>query len=260
MQKHLFIAAAFVLSVLSGCSKLAGDPVTKEFSIDGSYTELQVHDAMAVTVSDAVDKITITAGEGIMRKIIVQKNGNELTIRLKRFTSNYGSQIKVILPYNPDLKDVDLSGASNFRTGFTLKGRKVEVDCSGASGFYGDIEADEIDLDLSGASTIIGKVSATDLDLELSGASTATLEGPTGKLDLQLSGASTLIQKVAGDQYALNCEQCKGSLSGASTAYLHCDGSIRVALSGSSVLHYTGNASTSACSTSGSSSVVHDVK
>ena len=140
-----------------------------------------------------------------------------------------------------------------------LKGREVEVDCSGASEFYADIEADEIDMDLSGASIINGQVTTRDLDLHLSGASKAGLEGRVDELDLRLSGASHLLRAMAGNSYALTCEKCEGSLSGASSAYFHCDGAIRVSLTGSSDLHYTGNAATSGCSTSGSSTVVHDV-
>ncbi|MBQ6666579.1 MAG: hypothetical protein IJM65_00525 [Bacteroidales bacterium] len=45
MGKH-FAVPAFLVSVLfCGCEKYAGEPVTMEFSIAGTYTELQVEAA-----------------------------------------------------------------------------------------------------------------------------------------------------------------------------------------------------------------------
>ena len=130
---------------------------------------------------------------------------------------------------------------------------------SGASEFYGDIDADEIDLDLSGASKIEGYVTAAELDIELSGGSDAALEGQVAELEVNLSGASDIIKKVVEHRYAFICDQCRGSMSGGSNAFIHCDGSIKVSLSGGSELHYTGNASTSGSDCTGGSNIVHDV-
>ena len=278
MKKHLFILSTLVLFVLSSCQKYAGDPITQDFNIEGSYTELQVENGFDVTVSDAATAITITAGENVMPKVLVEKVGNKLRIHLKPTASSYGSEMKVILPYNADLTDVDLSGASEFHSEYSLAGDKVdvdlsgastfdcnisadelEIDMSGASDFYGAIYADEIDMELSGASKIEGQITAIDLDLELSGASDATLEGVVGKLEVNLSGASNIIEKIVGNRYALICDQCEGEMSGGSNAYIHCDGSIKVSLSGGSELHYTGDAATTGSECSGGSIISHDV-
>lgn len=259
MKKYLIVLSTIVLTALYGCSKWDGDPITQEFCIDGTYTELNVADAFDVTVSDTVSQVIVTAGENIMPKVRVEKTGNKLRIYLKGWTMSHGA-MKVLLPYNPSLKSVDLSGASGFRSSFTIAAPKVEIDLSGASDFYGDIEADEVEMDISGSSSIEGRVMAAgELDLELSGSSNATLEGEVGTLDMDLSGSSTITRKVVGDRFALGCSRCEGSMSGSSDAYIHCDGSIKVTLSGASDLHYTGNASTSSCSTSGGSNVIHEV-
>ena len=278
MKKYLFILSAIVLFAFSGCQKIAGDPITEEFSIEGTYTELQVDNAFDVTVSDAATQITVTAGKNIMPNVVVEIVANTLKIHLKPLTSSYGSEMTVVLPYNADLTSVNLSGASEFHSEYGLEGEKVEVELSGASDFYGDIDADEVDIDLSGASNfygniqaakidmdlsgssdIEGNVDAENLDLDLSGASDATLEGQITELEINLSGASDIIEKVVENRYALICDHCKGSMSGASTAYIHCDGSIKVSLSGGSELHYTGNASTSGSDCTGGSEVSHDV-
>jgi hypothetical protein len=259
MKKQLFILSTLVLFALCSCNKIAGDPISKDFSIEGSYTELQVENGFDVTVSDVATVITITAGENVMPKVVVEKVGNKLRIHLKPMANSYGSEMKVILPYNADLTNIDLSGASEFHSEFGLDGQKVDVDLSGASEFYCDLYADEIDMDLSGASKIEGYVTALDLDLELSGASDATLDGQITELEINLSGASNIIEKVFENRYAFICDRCEGDMSGGSNAYIHCDGSIKVNLSGGSELHYTGNAATTGSECTGGSVISHDV-
>lgn len=278
MKNYLLILSTLVLFACGSCQKFAGDPVTQDFSIEGSYTELQVESGFEVTVSDVATAITITAGENVMPNVLVEKSGDKLRIHLKPMANSYGSEMKVILPYNADLTSVDLSGAAEFHSEHGLAGEKVdvemsgastfdgnisadelEIDLSGASDFFGNIDADEIDMDLSGASKIEGQVTATDLDLEMSGASDATLEGQVTTLEINLSGGSNIIRKVVGNRYALVCDQCKGSMSGGSDAYIHCDGTIKVDLSGGSELHYTGNAATTDSNCTGGSNISHDV-
>lgn len=302
MKKHLVILAALALVVFCGCNKitLSGNNITKEFSIDGSYTELVVENAFDVTVSDAVSQVAVTTDENIMPKVVVEKDGDKLKIHLKPLSVNLGgvTEMKVLLPYNADLKEVTLSGASSLHTEFPVVGDKVKVILTGASDFHGNIEANNADIDLSGASNfhgnvwgdvvdvqlsgasnyfgdfmatkidmdlkgssdIEGKVYAPDLSLEMSGASDATLEGNVTRLDMDLSGSSNIVRKVVENQYALVCyEKCKGKMSAASKAYITCWDTIEVNLSGASDLHYTGDASTTGSTTSGGSNIIHDV-
>lgn len=258
MKKYLFVLSALVLFAFSGCQKFAGDPITKDFNVPGAYTELEVHNAFDVTVSDAVDVITITAGENVMPKVIVEVVENTLKIRLK--TANvYGGEMKAIIPYNANLTSVDLSGASEFHSEYGLYGEKVEVELSGASNFYCDIDADEIDMDISGASHFTGNIDASQLDLDMSGASDATLRGQVTTLDLDLSGASSIKKTINGSSYGFECDVCKGEMSGASNAYIHCNSIIKVNLSGSSDLHFTGDAFTADSNCTGGSNIIHDV-
>ncbi len=278
MKKCLFVLSALILFAFSGCQKFAGDPITKDFNVPGAYTELEVHNAFDVTVSDAVDVITITAGENVMPNVVVEVVENTLKIRLKPMASVYGGELKAIIPYNANLTSVDLSGASEFRSEYGLEGQKVDVELSGASNFYcdidadevdisisgasnffGDIWADQIDMDLSGGSNINGNVAADDLDLELSGASNVKLLGQVGMLKVDLTGASNIVKQIVENRYGLVCDQCEGSITGASNAYIHCDGNIRVSLSGASDLHYTGDANTTGSTTSGASNIIRDV-
>jgi hypothetical protein len=277
MKKYLFVLSTLVLFAFSSCQKFAGTPITKDFSIEGSYTELEVHNAFDVTVSDAVDAITITVGENVMPKVVVEVVDNTLKIYLKPVGNIYGGEMKAIIPYNANLTSVDLSGASEFRSEYGLDGDKVlvelsgasdfycdinanevNIDLSGSSNFYGEILADEIDMDLSGSSDIESELSADELDLDLSGASDATLEGEVDNLKIKMTGSSNIVRKVVGNHYALVCNQCEGTISGASKAFIHCDGTIRVNLSGASDLHFTGDGNPADSSTSGGSNIIHE--
>jgi hypothetical protein len=277
MKKHLIILSTLVLFAFSGCQKFAGNPITKDFSISGAYNALEVEDAFNVTVSEEATQVTITAGENIMPNVVVETVDSTLKIYLKGWHTNLGKDMTVILPYNFDLRSVDLSGASEFHSEYGLEGNKIEVELSGASDFYCDIDADEVDIDLSGASNfngdifadeiemdltgssnIKGYVEALDLDLELSGASDATLEGQVDMLMINLSGASNIKKTINGNKYGFICDQCEGTMTGASNVYIHCDGTIKVNLSGASDLHFTGDAFTGDCTTSGGSDIYHD--
>ena len=238
MKKYMLLFSA-VAMMLCSCSKWAGEPVTETFSVDGTYTTLVVQDAFDVTVSDEVSQVTVTVGEKIMPKVHVEKDGTTLKIYLKNWTVGTGD-MKVLLPYNPDLATVSLSGASEFHSAFAIAGQDVEVECSGASSF-------------------IGIVDAAELTLSLSGASEAVIDGTADRINMDISGSSNLERKIIDNRYSLACNQCECAISGSSDAYIHCDGTIKGSVSGSSELHYTGNASTTECSTSGSSEITHDV-
>ena len=299
MKKYLIVLSALVLFAFSSCSKitLSGNNITKEFSIDGPYTELAVENAFDVTVSDAVSQITVTTDENVMPRVRVEQIGEKVRIYLKPLTVNSGMELKVLVPHNVDLNTVTLSGASEFHTSFGLNGRSIQmglsgassaycdiqsegvyvnlsgasdfrgninaddvtVRLSGASNFYGDILADEIDMDLTGASNIEGKVDATELDVDLGGASDAIFEGQVTTLKIDLVGSSNIVKKVIGNRYALICGNCEGEMSGSSDAYIHCDGNIRVNLSGASELHFTGEAFTADSHITGGSGIIHDV-
>ena len=66
-------------------------------------------------------------------------------------------------------------------------------------------------------------------------------------------------KQIVENRYGLVCDQCEGSITGASNAYIHCDGNIRVSLSGASDLHYTRDANTTGSTTSVASNIIHDV-
>ena len=260
MRRFLIVLSAVVLVAFSSCKEVTeGDITTKDYDNPSSYTALEVSNAFDAYVSENTDVITITAGENVMPYVVVETENNTLKIYLKPMTIINISELKVVLPYNEDLVSVNLSGATEFHSEYGLAGENLKVELSGASKFDCDLLSSEgIDMIMSGASKAESAIIADELKLEMSGASQATLIGGVSYLKLDLSGASKLMEKVIGTEYSLSCDQCEGSISGGSKAYIHCDGTIKVDLSGASQLHFTGTAFTGDSSTSGGSEIIHD--
>ena len=261
MRRFLIILSAVVLVAFSSCTKVTEGTITqKDFGNPGNYTALEISNAFEAYVSDDASVITVTAGENVMPYVVVENVNNTLKIYLKTMAIVNITELKVVLPYNADLTSIALSGASEFHSGRGLSGKDLNIEISGASELNCDLEAtDNLKMVISGASEIESDITANELDLELSGASEAELIGEVSLLKLTLSGASKIVKKVIESQYALSCEVCEGTMSGASEAYIHCDGNIKVDLSGASILHFTGDAFTGDSEVNGGSQIIHDV-
>ena len=271
----------FICTIFCNCTTFTGEKIEKTFDIDNSYTELQIENAINVIVSNEQDQISVITTEKLINDVVIEKTDNKLRLYLKKNIHLYRSDIKIILPYNPNLQEIELSGASNFQSEFTLKNEKIDINLSGASDFQCDIEAKEIEIELSGSADFKGNLIAQNIDIELSGSSDiegnitaqntnielsessdATLCGETNTLSIESSGASSITKKIIDNHYSLICNQCECDLSGSSDVYIHCNDNINIInLSGASSLHYTGNAKITlndGDNISGSSDIIHD--
>lgn len=257
MKKHFLIPAALLFcaafaGLFASCSKYYGEPTTEHYSIDGSYTKLDISHAFDVTVSDDVTDAVVTIPEELHSKLKLKVKDGTLYIG---FTSSWittSADCKVLLPRNAQLKDLELSGASSFRG--DLQGTTSDVELSGASEFYGNIAAHSVEFDISGASDANCNVSADVVDAEISGASKVILKGAcVGTMDIDVSGASDLFASE------FDTDVVTGDLSGSSDADVTVCDRIAVEVSGASHLTY-GTSSPDCrpaygCTTSGSSSV-----
>ena len=221
-MNYRIITLTFLLSALCGCDKFAGESVTEIFDIENTYKELHISNAINVVISDTVEEVKVTTGENLLPNVIIEENGDILSVGLKDGTYFINSVVNIELPTNPNLTVLDLSNAS-------------------------DIE---------------GEVNAEELTINLANASDAKLTGHVGKLTLNLKNASSIKKNIINKHYALSCDECEVSMEDASDAYIHCDGNIKInRLSGASDLHYTGNATITLSPgvTSGASDIMHDV-
>ena len=252
----------FICTIFCNCTTFTGEKIEKTFDIDNSYTELQIENAINVIVSNEQDQISVITTEKLINDVVIEKTDNKLRLYLKKNIHLYRSDIKIILPYNPNLQEIELSGASDFQSDFALQSKEIDIDISGASDFQCDIEANEIEIELSGSADFKGNLIAQNINIELSGSSDATLCGETNTLSIESFGASSITKKIIDNHYSLICNQCECDLSGSSDVYIHCNDNINIInLSGASSLHYTGNAKITlndGDNISGSSDIIHD--
>ena len=150
--------------------------------------------------------------------------------------------------------DLACSGASKASiTGTVMNG--VEVELSGASNCDLNISAQELECDLSGASSFVNSGDIAKCNIECSGASKFTNNGDIQEGDIECSGASAL--KLNGKGSRLDLEgsgACKINtrhffatdvmleLSGASTAAVYAENTLKYNVSQTSKLTYYGNA------------------
>lgn len=210
MKKTLIMIS--LCALFFGCTKDWGNPTTRNYPIDGAFTELDVSNAFHVTVSDQVTDVVVTVDDMAHEKVVVKVVNGKLQIGFKPNTWYNGTKAVAVIPATDNLRGIDLSGASSF-TG-NLNGHDVDIDLSGASHFQGFVDADEIDLDLSGASKAVMNGFCSE------------------KMDIDISGASTLNASL------LETPSVFGNLSGASTADVTICSHLNVNLSGASTLIY----------------------
>ena len=209
-------------------------PEERSYTLGASYTRLEVGSAFDVVVCDTVKTALVTLPTQLQDKIQIEVQNDELTIRLHG-QHRLKERPRVVLPYNPRLTKVELSGSSTFTTSKGLNGDNVKVDIGGASRFEGNLTGKKVEIELSGASWFHGHVEAGIVEYDSKGASSALMTGSVFMtLDLDLSGSSGL------DAKNFTAKKVRGEMSGASNLVVQCTESLRVNLTGASTLNYIG--------------------
>lgn len=220
--KVLFIGLIFGAVLLTSCDheriRASGEVTSREFSFS-AYSGLKVSNAFTVyvTFSDTEESIRIDANENIQDRILVQKDGNDLSIKLQKFTTIKGNPTLNAYITTKSLSNIDLSGASEL----TLENGWVSQDAI---------------IELSGASDFSGELSVDHLKLDMGGASTANIFGNVNALNAELSGSSEI------RDYDLAVNRLNIELSGASEARVSVNEFIDIKASGASALYYKGDA------------------
>ena len=215
VKSQLFVmAGALVMAgigMLSSCNPNYGEITNKALTI-GAYEAIDVSNGVDIEMSADILAPVLTTNELIMDKVRVEVEHGTLVIELKDmiYTTKI-SELKVVLPLNPELKKVTASGAS-----------RVEVK--------GTVPLNE--LHLSGASTADFDAIADMKKIEMSGMSRAELAGLGDKVEIDISGASDL------DAQNLLVSEITGSVSGASFIDVTICTKLAVDASGASGINY----------------------
>jgi len=220
-MKKAIIIIAIVAAVAVTCTVLilrgwpgvligSGNLETKEYAFT-NFTEVEIGSAFEFEIKQSSSySINVTADDNVIHYVQVSKDGQTLTIRLRRvsFLGPVTLRASVTMP---QLRGLTASGASHGTVSDFSSTEDLDITVSGASRVTGDITAGNAEFDISGASTIQLEGSANDMVADVSGASRFNLDDFTvnnadvdfsgassgtinldGRLDADLSGASTL--------------------------------------------------------------------
>lgn len=234
--KSIVIVLILALGFLSSCDHdtiRASDEVSSlEYSIP-DYSTVQVSNAFNtnVTFSDTEESIRIEANENLHDRIIVQREGNSLIIKLKKFTNVRGNATLNAYIVTKDISKFDMAGASKLTLENVWNSSEGRIELSGASNFTGEVAIDRLNLDMGGASSL-------------------DIYGNSSSLDANLSGSSDI------RDFDLSVVDLKIQMSGASEASLSISESIDIRASGASSLQFKGDAKITYKRLTGASEIV----
>lgn len=205
---------------------------TKEFNVTG-YSGLRVSSAFNayVNFSDTKEEIIVKTNREIRNKVIVEKDGNYLRVKLKPNTFIRGNAKMDVYITTKSIRHFDASGAANIILDTELTTSNATIELTGASEFKGEINTDK-------------------LDMVSRGASSANVYGTVDQFNATFSGGSQF------KDYDLLVKNLNIKLSGASDVRLSATETIDVTASGASKLRYKGNATITSEDISGASEVI----
>lgn len=213
-------------------------------SVFAQYTKnMAVNNFSKVSVSSGIDLYLnqgnaegakVVGDKELVEKLVLQKEGNQLTIRFKE-NSNWSGLfrnrqgIKVYLTFK-NLDELAASGGSDVYTQNTIKTNRLTLATSGGSDVDMNIVCKDISIRASGGSDVDIKGSATNMNLDISGGSDVDAED-------------------------FSVDYAKVQASGGSDAEIHVNKALEADASGGSDVTFSGNASYKKTSSSKSGSV-----
>ena len=195
------------------------------------FNALSVSSAFEVEISvGSTESLEIVAEDQYIDDIITEVRGGTLIIRLRDTRENrrMRDSPKAYLTVK-SLERINASGAVALKTRDILKGKKL-------------------DLELSGASVLNIEMQVEELYIEASGACVINLEGEADEQIVKTSGATVY------SAFDLKSENADIRVSGAGSANVFVTGKLDVHASGASSVRYRGGASVSS-DASGASSI-----
>lgn len=237
LTMRITIIAVFAVLAFSSCHYMMGERIRGNGHITsrdervGSFTSVDVGGAISVSIKqDQNHSVKIETDENLMEFIEVFTEGNTLVIRPRRGYNLDPSRQVIAYVSAPVYKRIEVSGASKIIGENSISG------------------SDELRLGASGASEIELEVDGGELVGDVSGASRLRLRGQVSLVDIHGSGASHV------KAFDLVADEAIFDFSGASSADITANKSLRVDASGASHVRYRGNASVNS-HTSGASSI-----
>ena len=210
--------------------RIGDDDFTRDFPVR-DFDKLEMGNAFVITVEQGpAFRVAAGGDRDDVEDLDVRVSGSTLEISYqdrRRFVRRDRVKINVTMPV---LRDAKFGGASRSFIG----------------GFNG---REPVSLDISGASQSEVSLRTASLEMAVTGASTANLRGESERLRADVSGASTL------NAFDWTAQDVEVEASGASTARVNAEKSLRAGASGASGIRYRGNPTRTENESSGAGSV-----
>ena len=174
------------------------------------------------------ENVRMQGSEKDLEKILVEVDGNELKIRIKRGVHRVG-KVKVTITFQ-ELNAIHSSGSSDISSSDMIDTNSFSVRCSGSG-----------DIDL--------KVTSKSVSVKISGSGDITLSGAADKQEITISGSSDI------DLLELKGKSCDIKISGSGNAKVNVSDALSARVSGSGDIKYKGSPEIQNFKVSGSGSV-----
>jgi hypothetical protein len=208
---------------------------TREFTLS-NFDKVDLGSAFKIEIRPGNYKILAAGNKEDLDELEGNVRSGTLVIKYKDskgWSWNKNRKTVSLVILMPQLKGLDLSGA----TTTTVEGFK---------------NVEKMDLDISGASRLTAAFTAKKVSLDISGASTIILEGKAEQMSGDISGATTFRATK------FEVENASLDISGASSAKLNISQNLKASASGASSIRYTGNPQNVTKDISGASSIRKD--
>src|SRR5690606_20860261 len=180
--------------------KGSGNVITKTVNTE-SYEKIHISGSMQVFLKKGAEgNINVSAEDNVMDRIVVESDGETLTISMKNNTSLRNTKkIKITVPFE-EISEISLRGSGNVEGKDLLKSSALVLNIHGSGNIHAAVEADSLDAALNGSGDmqLSGKVA----DVGVKTAGSGNFEGKelvvdNAKIHIFGSGDSTIYAKNA---------------------------------------------------------------
>jgi hypothetical protein len=229
---------AFVFSVTTSCAqwgkskRVKGDGnITTENRSTGDYDGLKSAGPMNFKLVQGKEgSISIEGDANLMEYIITKVEGGKLVVKVKDGINLRPTKtIIVTIPYE-SINSVSLAGSGDIENSGTIKSDHFDVSIAGSGDIELNISSNSVESSISGSG-----------DIELSGSTTDLMTKITGSGDF--------------DGSDLDSTNVTAKITGSGGANVVCNGELKVRITGSGDVKYSGNPTNKDTKVTGSGSV-----
>ncbi len=213
-------------NVIKGSGNLVTRTVTTQ-----DYSSIYVSGSMDVYLEKGSEgKIIVTAEDNVQDRILIESNGETLTISMKKNTSLRNTKkIKITVPFE-DISEISLNGSADIEGKSTVDSNSLALKLNGSG-----------DIDLS--------VETTNIKAQINGSGDIDLDGKASEIEVKIIGSGDF------DAEELIAENVEVSIAGSGNASVYASSSLKSRIQGSGSVLYGGNPTTNDSKVMGSGSV-----